>query len=105
MGHKDPSDGHFQVLIAVSIDRDCQRKPGSSFLSMNNQCGRIALITINKHDDHLAIAIIGSMMRAEAIGVGLTSDMQVKSFYETETGIGQLSIDPCQNLLAGLIEN
>jgi hypothetical protein len=88
VGHKDPSNGHFQVLIAMSIDRDCQREPGSSFLSMNNQCGRIALITINKHHDHLTIAVIGSMMRAEAIGVGLTSDVQVESFHETKIGIG-----------------
>jgi hypothetical protein len=88
MGHKNPSDGHLQVLIVVSIDRDCQREPGSSFLSMNNQCGRVALITINKHHDHLAIAIIGSMMWAETIGMSLTSDVQVESFHETKIGIG-----------------
>ncbi|MBI5944717.1 MAG: hypothetical protein HY864_10145 [Chloroflexi bacterium] len=45
-------------------------------------------MTINKHHDHLAIAIIGSVLRAEAIWVCLTGDVQVESFHETKIGIG-----------------
>jgi len=42
---------------------------------MDNQRGWIALISINKHDDHLAIAIIGSVVRTRTIGVGQAGHM------------------------------
>jgi len=58
------------VLIAMSTDRDCQGKPGSSILSMDDQCGWVALLSINKQDDHLAIAIISSVVWAGTVGVG-----------------------------------
>jgi hypothetical protein len=86
--HKNASDSHLQMLIAMSIDRDCQRERGSFLLPMDNQCGWIALLSINKHDDHLAIAIIGSMVRTGTLGMSQTGYMQVERLYDTETDMG-----------------
>jgi hypothetical protein len=67
--HKRSSDGSFQALIAVSINRDCQGYPGLAILPVDNQRDRTDLFLIDKEDDHLAVAICGSMMRAGTIWV------------------------------------
>jgi hypothetical protein len=56
-------------LVGTLADRACQRNPGSAILTVDDQCGRIILLPINEEDDHLTIAIIGSMLWAGAIGV------------------------------------
>ena len=88
MRHKNASDGRLQVLVAMSIDRACQGERGPSCLPMDNQCGWIALISIYKHDDHLAIAIIGSMLRTGTLGMSQTGYMQVERLHDMETGMG-----------------
>jgi hypothetical protein len=89
----------------MSTDRDCQGKPGSSILSMDNQCGWVTLISINKQNDHLAITIIGSMVWAGTVGVSQAGHLQIKRLHDAEASTDQLSVDPGLNLLAGLIEN
>jgi hypothetical protein len=72
---------------------------------MNNQCRRIILLAIYKKDDHLTIAIIGSMVRTGTVGVSQTGNLQVERFHDVEASTGQFIIDRGLNLFAGLIES
>jgi hypothetical protein len=85
--HKYASDGHLHVLVAMTIDWDCQRERGFSLLSMDNQCGRIALISIDKDNDHLAIAVIGAMMRAGTARVSQAGNVQIERLRDMETSM------------------
>ena len=85
---KGASEDRLQMLIAASTTRACEGKPGPSILSMDNQRGRITLFSINKQNDHLAVAIVGSMVGAGTVGVGQTGQMQIECLHDTETGIG-----------------
>ena len=72
----------------MSTHRDCQGKPGSSILSMDNQCGWVDLISINQQDNHLAITVIGFMVRAGTVGMSQTGNLQIKRLHGAKAGIG-----------------
>lgn len=76
------------MLMRVHFHRGGKRKPGFAILSMNDQRGRSILLAIHKKDDHLTIAISGSMVRAGTVGVSQTGYMQIERLHNTETGIG-----------------
>ncbi|WKZ35007.1 MAG: hypothetical protein QY332_15435 [Anaerolineales bacterium] len=99
------SDGSFQTLIAVSIDRDCQGDPGFAILPVDNQCDRTDLLLIDKEDDHLTVAIRGSMMGAGTIWVSKPGILQIEGLYDAEPSPLQLIVDQCQDLVTWLIEN
>lgn len=46
-----------------------KREPGPAVLSMKYQRSRCIALPINEQDDHLAIAILSSVMRAGTAGV------------------------------------
>jgi hypothetical protein len=93
------------MLVAMFTHWARQGKPGPAILSMDDHCGWVALLSINKHDDHLAIAIISSVVRAGTIGVSQAGDLQIERLHNAKAGAGQLSVDPYLNLLAVLIES
>ncbi|OGO75486.1 MAG: hypothetical protein A3K41_03360 [Chloroflexi bacterium RIFOXYD12_FULL_57_15] len=74
-------------------------------LSMDNQCDRFTLISINQQNDHLAIAVIGSVVRAGTVGVSQAGNLQIECLRDTKSSAGQLFDDPRLNLIARLIES
>jgi len=97
--HKRASDCSFQALIAVSINRNCQGDPGFAILPVDNQRDRTDLFLIDKEDDHLAVAIRGSMMGTGTIWVSEPGDLQIEGLYDAEPSPLQLFVGQGQDLV------
>jgi hypothetical protein len=93
------------MLVEPFPHGTCQRNPRPAILTMDNQSSRILLLAIYKQNNHLASAIIRSVMWAGTIGVCQTGHLQIERLHDAKVGTCQLSLDPVENLITSLIEN
>jgi len=93
------------VAVRVLQGRIGQRKPGFSILPMDNQSSGIRMLPINEEDNHLAVAVICTVVRAGTICMSQASHLQIKRLHNAKAGTGQLLIDEGQSLIADLIKS
>jgi hypothetical protein len=72
---------------------------------MDHQGRRIILLQIDQQDDHLAAAVIGSVVWAGTFRMCPASNLQVECLHNTKIGADQFFHEPGQYLIASLIEN
>ncbi|HSA99361.1 MAG TPA: hypothetical protein VLE49_01840 [Anaerolineales bacterium] len=63
------------------------------------------MLPIHQQDNHLAIAFIGSMMRAGTVRMRETRHLQIEGLHEAQSCAGQLFANPTENTIASLIQN
>jgi len=92
------------VAVGVLQGRIGQRKPGFAILPMDDQGSGICMLPIYEKNDHLAIACLGSVVRAGTICMSQAGNMQVERSHDAKARTGQLLAGPCLDLFAGLIK-
>jgi hypothetical protein len=100
-----PLNGCLETLADVPPIQRGKRQPRFALLPVNDKCDRIALLLIDKENNHLAVALIRSVMRASAILMGHPGHLQVERLHNTKIRVRQLLSDPGLYLLAGLIKS
>jgi len=104
-GDKVFPDQRYQARIHRLLGCIDQREAGLAIVPMDEQGHRFGTSFVNEQYVQLAIALVGPVMRAGAIGVGNPCNPQIKGNYGSQSKIAQLSGDPCNGLLARLFQN
>lgn len=89
--------------VRVSASRTGERDPSALIAAMNYQSGRLLLLVIDQQDNQLAIAGVGTVMRARAVLMGDACHLQIKGLDQAEAGGGKLLANPGLYDLAWLL--
>jgi hypothetical protein len=80
----------FQTIGNALLWRIHQRERGLVIMPMHNNAGRRKSIAINHQYDHLAITLLGAVVRARTGTVIEKSHVQIESLHNLKTGLDQI---------------
>jgi hypothetical protein len=73
------------MLVGMFAEGTWEGDPASAVLAVDNQSGRNFLFPVHQQNKHLAIARTAIMLRAQAVRMGKSGNLQIKCLCQVET--------------------
>jgi hypothetical protein len=98
-------DGSLQAGISALLWSIYQREPSPAFMAMGDQGDRLVIISINEQHHHLAIALVGAVVRAGTIRRVVAGCLQIKCAHYLQAGTTDLLDDPGNGFITRLFQD